>query len=201
LGDGAIDQGAFHEALNLAALYGWPVIYVIENNGYSMGTAIHRHTANHENLVKRGEAYGIKSLEIDGFDVRNVYDQFKPLVDECRDLQRPGFVDLKTYRYQGHSMSDPQKYRTKEEVEDWKGRDSIAALLDHLMNDRKAIDEDGWKAMQKEIKDRCVASVEFAENGTVPDSATELASDVYALPMKNLSPSEDYRHGYKNPLM
>ncbi|MEO1585070.1 MAG: thiamine pyrophosphate-dependent enzyme, partial [Planctomycetota bacterium] len=102
LGDGAIDQGAFHEALNLAAIYSIPVIFIIENNGYSMGTAIHRHTANHENLTARGEAYGIKSIKIDGLDIRHVYDVFKPFADDCRDMQRPGFVDFKTYRYQGH---------------------------------------------------------------------------------------------------
>ncbi|MEM9166609.1 MAG: thiamine pyrophosphate-dependent enzyme, partial [Planctomycetota bacterium] len=136
LGDGAIDQGAFHEALNLAAIYSIPVIYVIENNGYSMGTAIHRHTANHENLTSRGEAYGIKSIKIDGLDIRHVYDVFKPFADDCRDMQRPGFVDFKTYRYQGHSMSDPQKYRTKDEVDEFKNQDSIASLLAHLMNER-----------------------------------------------------------------
>jgi pyruvate dehydrogenase E1 component alpha subunit len=201
LGDGAIDQGAFHEAMNLAALYSLPVIYIIENNGYSMGTAIHRHSANSGNLVARGQAYGIKSVQIDGFDVLNVYNEFKPLADECRDLQRPGFVDLKTYRYQGHSMSDPQKYRTKEEVEEWKGRDSIANLADHLMNVRECLTESEWNAMQDEIRERVKASLSFAEESVNPDVATELASDVYALPMKNLSPNTQYVHGVQNPLM
>ena len=205
LGDGAIDQGAFHEALNLSSLMGLPVIYIIENNGYSMGTAIHRHTANHENLVKRGESYGIKSLKIDGFDVLDVYDQFKPLVDECRDLQRPGFVDLKTYRYQGHSMSDPQKYRTKDEVDDWKNKDSIAALVSHLMTakdegGRGCLTEDEWKSMRSEIADEVKASVEFAENAEVP-GLDELATDVYAYPVKGLSPSTEYTHGARNPLL
>ncbi len=206
LGDGAIDQGAFHEAKNLASLYGIPVIYVIENNGYSMGTAIHRHTANHDRLTMRGEAYGIKSIEIDGLDIRNVYDKMKVLVDECRDLQRPGFVDLKTYRYQGHSMSDPQKYRTKEEVDEFKSQDSIANLLDYLMRDendggRGCITEDEWKAMQKEIKEIVMDALEFAENAADPDPETELTTDTYAYPMKNLSPSDTYSHGAKNPLL
>ncbi len=201
LGDGAIDQGAFHEALNLAALYSLPVIYIIENNGYSMGTAIHRHTANADNLIARGKSYGIESIEIDGFDVRNVYDAFKPLADDCRDMQRPGFVDLKTYRYQGHSMSDPQKYRTKDEVADWKSRDPIASLLHHLMNERECISEDAWSTMEDEIKTVVREAVEAAEAAPIPDVDTELASDVYALPMDNLSPSEDYKHGLKNPLM
>ena len=201
LGDGAIDQGAFHEALNLASLYGLPVIYIIENNGYSMGTAIARHTANSEHLISRGKAYSIKSVEIDGFDILNVYNQFKPLVDECRDLQQPAFVDLKTYRYQGHSMSDPQKYRSKDEVDEWKGKDSIAALLSYLMDDRKAIDEDGWKAMQKAIREQVLAAVDFAEGGTDPDPTDELVTDVYAHPQPRLSPQGDYHHGVKNPLM
>ncbi len=201
LGDGALDQGALHEAQNLASLFGLPVIYVVENNGYSMGTAIGRHTANHERLTSRAAGYGIKGIEIDGFDVLNVYDEFKPLVDECRDLQRPGFVDLKTYRYQGHSMSDPQKYRTKDEVEQWKERDSIAALLSYVMSERGAIDEDGWKSMQQEIKEEVLEAVDFAENAEAPDPATELYSDVLIKPMEGMSPSGAYLHGERNPLI
>ncbi|MEL6796063.1 MAG: pyruvate dehydrogenase (acetyl-transferring) E1 component subunit alpha [Planctomycetota bacterium] len=200
LGDGAIDQGAFHEALNLASIYSLPVIYVIENNGYSMGTAIERHTANHENLISRGESYGIKSIKIDGLDIRHVYDVFKPFADDCRDMQRPGFVDFKTYRYQGHSMSDPQKYRTKDEVDEFKEQDSIASLLAHLMNERNAIDEDGWKAMRKEIAAEVKDAVDFAESAEVPDPS-ELYTDVYANPEPNLSPTATYTHGAKNPLL
>ncbi|GAB4385398.1 MAG: pyruvate dehydrogenase (acetyl-transferring) E1 component subunit alpha [Phycisphaerales bacterium] len=201
LGDGAVDQGAFHEALNLAALYSLPVIYVIENNGYSMGTAIHRHTANHENLYRRGETYGIKSVFIDGFHVRDVYDAFKPLVEECREEQKPAFVDLKTYRYHGHSMSDPQKYRTKDEVDQWKAKDPIAAMAAWLMNERQCLTEKAWGELEDEVRERVKQAMQFAEQSAVPDVDTELASDVYALPMRNLSPSEEYRHGVKNPLI
>lgn len=205
LGDGAIDQGAFHEAKNLASIFGIPVIFIIENNGYSMGTAIDRHTANHDKLTMRGEAYGIKSIEFDGLDIRDVYDNMKPLVDECRDLQRPAFVDLKTYRYQGHSMSDPQKYRSKDEVEEFKGKDSIANLASHLMTDkddggRGCVTEDDWKAMQKEIKGIVMDAVKFAEEAPEPD-LSELNTDTYAYPMPGLSPHEEYRHGAKNPLL
>ncbi|MFI4892262.1 MAG: pyruvate dehydrogenase (acetyl-transferring) E1 component subunit alpha [Phycisphaerales bacterium JB058] len=200
LGDGAIDQGAFFEAMNLAVLYSLPVIYIIENNGYSMGTAIHRHSANSENLLARGEAFGITSVKIDGLDILNVYDQFKPLVDECRDMQRPAFVDFKTYRYQGHSMSDPQKYRTKDEVDQFKQKDSIANLLDHCMNDRNCIDEDSWKSMRKEIADIVREAVQFSENAADPDPS-ELYTDVYANPQPNLSPTATYAHGKKNPLL
>ncbi|PHQ81639.1 MAG: pyruvate dehydrogenase (acetyl-transferring) E1 component subunit alpha [Phycisphaera sp.] len=200
LGDGAIDQGAFFEAMNLAALYSLPVIYVIENNGYSMGTAINRHSANSDNLLLRGQAFGMKAVKIDGLDILNVYDQFKPLVDECRDLQRPAFVDFKTYRYQGHSMSDPQKYRTKAEVDAFKEKDSIANLLGHLMDERECIDEDSWKAMRKELAVIVREAVDFAENAPEPDPS-ELFTDVYANPMPNLSPTADYGHGAKNPLL
>jgi pyruvate dehydrogenase E1 component alpha subunit len=98
-------------------------------------------------------------------------------------------------------MSDPQKYRTKDEVEAFKAKDSIAALLSHLMGERRAIDEAGWEAMQGQIRERCLAAVEYAEKAAVPDVAAELTSDVYALPMKNLSPQVEYRHGARNALL
>lgn len=206
LGDGAIDQGAFHEALNMASLFGLPVIYIIENNGYSMGTAIHRHTANSKDLIARGKSYGIKSIEIDGFDVLNVYDEFKPFADECRDLQRPGFVDLKTYRYMGHSLSDPQKYRTRDEVDEWKEKDSIAALAAHLLaseadGGRGCLTPTGWKEMRKEIAEVVRDSVEYAEQAADPDVEAELYSDVYINPLPQSSPIQDFRHGEKNPLL
>ncbi|MCB9845452.1 MAG: pyruvate dehydrogenase (acetyl-transferring) E1 component subunit alpha [Phycisphaeraceae bacterium] len=206
LGDGALDQGAFHEAQNLASLLGLAVIYVVENNGYSMGTAIHRHTANHEHLVLRAKGYAIEGIEVDGFDVLNVYDQVKPLVDRCREDQRPGFIDLKTYRYQGHSMSDPQKYRTKDEVESYKERDSIAALASLLMRDeseggRACLSEDQWKQMQSDIRDEVLDAVKFAEEAPEPDVAAELYSDVFVNPQPNLSPIRDYAIGARNPLL
>jgi len=206
LGDGALDQGAFHEALNLASLFSLPVIYVIENNGYSMGTSIQRHTANHENLISRGESYGIRSVGIDGFDVINVYGEFKPLVDWCREAQKPAFVDLKTYRYQGHSMSDPQKYRSKDEVEKWRDRDSIDALAHELMTPksgggRGALGEDDWKAMQKEIREFVRDAVQFAEQAEEPDVEAELYSDVVINPVPGMSPIRDYVRGAPNPLL
>jgi len=200
LGDGALDQGAFHEAQNLASLWDLPVIYILENNGYSMGTAIARHTANSDNLEDRAKGYGIKSITIDGLDILHVYDELKPFFDDCRDKQRPGFVNFKTYRYQGHSMSDPQKYRTKDEVDSFKEKDSIANLLSYLMSEREAIDEDGWKQMRTEIADIVRESVQFAEEAADPDPS-ELFTDVYANPQPNLSPTAKYHHGEKNPLL
>ena len=207
LGDGALNQGALHEAMNLAGLWNLPCIIIVENNGYSMGTAIHRGTTMADDLTKKGEAYGIRSAIIDGFDILELYDEFKPLVDWCRENQKPAFVDLKTYRYLGHSMSDPQKYRTKDEVEQFKSKDSIDRLASHLMTERKGPDgkpvlsEQAFMDIQSEVKEVVRRAMEFAENSPVPDPATELYSDVMHNPMANMSPLGEYVHGVKNPLL
>lgn len=207
LGDGALNQGVFHEALNLAGLYSSPVIYIVENNGYSMGTSIERGTTMAHDLSVKAAAYGIDFIEIDGMDVCEIYDRFKPFADDLRERQRPGFVDLKTYRYQGHSMSDPQKYRTKEEVAKFQERDSIDRLAHMLMTKeagaawRGSLSEDDYKQMQKEVREEVRAAIDAAEKAEAPDPATELYSDVYANPQPNLSPIGEYRHGVRNPLM
>lgn len=200
LGDGALNQGALHEAMNLAGLWSIPVIYVVENNRYSMGTAIERGTTMAHDLTAKARAYGIEGVQIDGMDVRNVYDRFKPLADRCREQQRPAFVDLLTYRYQGHSMSDPQKYRAKDEVELFRQRDSIALLEQHLLHERRALSEADVDAIVHECKALAQDSVEFAEQSPAPD-AGELYSDVYVNIQPDLSPSGPYVHGAKNPLL
>ncbi len=208
LGDGALNQGAFHEAQNLAGLLDTPVIYIVENNGYSMGTHIERGTTMAHNLAAKAAGYGIEALTIGkgirgakALDILEIYDQLKPFVDECREKSRPGFVDLHTYRYQGHSMSDPQKYRSKDEVESIKDRDSIAMLAAHLMNERECLTEDDYKAMQDDVKARVREAVKFAEESPIPEVEPELYADVYANPQKNLSPIRDYTQGAKNPLL
>ncbi len=201
LGDGALNQGALHEAMNLAGLLSIPVIYIVENNGYSMGTSIQRGTTMAHDLGAKAAAYGIDFLEVDGFDVIDLYDGFKPFADACREKQRPGFVDLKTYRYQGHSMSDPQKYRTKEEVSQFQEKDSIDRLAHLLLNERGTLGEDEYKAMQKEIKEIVKESIKFSESSPDPDVEAELYSDVYANIEPNLSPTRDYNHGAKNDLL
>jgi len=212
LGDGALNQGAFHEALNLAGLYSLPVVYIVENNGYSMGTSIERGTTMAHDLSVKAKAYGIEFREIDGMDVCDLYDQFKPFVDILREEQRPGFVDLKTYRYQGHSMSDPQKYRTKEEVAEYQSRDSIERLAARLMTPkgeqtkwgapgRGAMTMDDFERMQAEVREVVKESVRFAEESPAPDPERELYSDVYVNPQPNLSPSGEYVRGEKNPLL
>jgi pyruvate dehydrogenase E1 component alpha subunit len=201
LGDGALNQGALHEAMNLAGLWDLPVIYVVENNGYSMGTAIERGTTMAHDLRKKADAYGIRGESIDGFNVLELYDRFKPLVDWCRTNQKPGFVDLKTYRYLGHSMSDPQKYRTKEEVEQYKSKDSIDALAHHLLSERKCLSEARYQGIQEELREIVREAIEFAEASPVPDPEAELYTDVLVNPMPNMSPIRDYTHGVKNPLL
>jgi len=207
LGDGALNQGVLHESMNLAGLFDIPVIYIVENNGYSMGTAIARGTTMAHDLTKKAEAYGMRGEIIDGFDVIDLYDSFKPLVDWCRENQKPAFVDLKTYRYLGHSMSDPQKYRTKDEVEQFKGKDSIDRLAHQLMSERKGKDgapiltEAQFTELQASVKEQVRVGMEFAENSPVPDVDAELYSDVYLNPQPNLSPMRDYVHGAKNPLL
>ncbi len=206
LGDGALNQGALHEAMNLAGLWDIPVIYIVENNGYSMGTAIHRGTTMAHDLTKKAEAYGMLGAIIDGFDVIDLYDHFKPIVDWCREHQKPAFIDLKTYRYLGHSMSDPQKYRTKEEVDQFKGKDSIDRMTHVLMNERKAKDgkpllsEAQFMDIQTEVKDIVKKAMDFAENSPVPEMS-ELFTDVMMNPQANMSPTAVYTHGAKNPLL
>ncbi len=207
LGDGALNQGALHEAMNLAGLLGLPVIYIVENNGYSMGTSIARGTTMADDLTKKADAYGIDGYIIDGFDILDLYNDFKPVVDRAREQQRPAFVDLKTYRYFGHSMSDPQKYRTKDEVEQYKSQDSIDRLAAYLLNERKnsdgkpALSEQDFTAMQQDIRTVVKEAIDFAEASPEPDPDKELYSDVLVNPQPNMSPIRDYHEGAKNPLL
>jgi pyruvate dehydrogenase E1 component alpha subunit len=207
LGDGALNQGALHEAMNLAGLWSLPVIYIVENNRYSMGTSIERGTTMAKNLLAKSDAYGIDGLVIDdeeGMNILRLYDKFKPFADRCREQQRPGFVDLHTYRYQGHSMSDPQKYRTKEEVDKVKEGDSIDRLAKHLMNGDGArhgeMSETEFLDLQKQVKAEVAEAMKFAEASQVP-APEELFADVYANIQPNLSPSARYITGEKNPLL
>lgn len=178
LGDGALNQGIFHEAMNLAGLFDLPVIYIVENNGYSMGTAISRGTTMGHNISVKADAYGIESAVIDGMDVLNVYDGMKPIVDRCRETSRPAFVDMRTYRYKGHSMSDPRKYRTKEEEHKYEADDPIDKLAKRLIED-SAITQEAYDAMVKEVRKEVRDAMKWAENSPEPPLG-ELYKDVYA---------------------
>lgn len=176
-GDGAIHQGAFHESLNLAAIWKLPVVYICENNQYGMGTSVER-ISSVQDLYLKGHAYNIPSKQINGMDVIEVYEELRDALKVAKEQNQPSFIEIKTYRYKGHSMSDPAKYRTKEETEAFLQQDPIL-LLQSRMIEAKLITEEEVKALDKDAKDIVLKAVEFAETSPEPDSA-EIYNDVYA---------------------
>ncbi|MFO1036584.1 MAG: pyruvate dehydrogenase (acetyl-transferring) E1 component subunit alpha [Geminicoccaceae bacterium] len=177
-GDGAVNQGQVYEAFNMAALWKLPVLFVIENNRYAMGTSESRHAAVPE-LFKRGEAYGIPGREVDGMDVLAVNAAASESVAYVRGGHGPMILEALTYRYRGHSMSDPAKYRTKEEVQEMRERhDPIEGLKAMLIAD-KAATEDELKQIDKDIRDICNEAARFAQDSPEPDPS-ELWTDVLA---------------------
>lgn len=175
-GDGAANQGQVYEAFNMASLWKLPVVYVIENNMYAMGTSVERHASETE-LFKRGISFEIEGMEVDGMDVLKVREAGMKAVKHARSGKGPFILEMKTYRYRGHSMSDPAKYRKREEVDDIRSHhDPIEGLKGQLLADKLAT-EDDLKAIDKEIKDRVAQSVEFAQTSPEPDPK-ELWTDV-----------------------
>ena len=177
-GDGAANQGQVYETFNMAALWKLPVIFVIENNQYAMGTAQERSTSSPE-IYTRGEAFGIKGEAVDGMDVIAVKTAGDKAADYCRAGKGPYILEIKTYRYRGHSMSDPAKYRTREEVQKMRAqRDPIEAVRTLLISEKHATDEE-IKTIDKEIKEIINACAEYAKDS--PEvSAGELWTDIYA---------------------
>lgn len=176
MGDGAVRQGAFHEALNLGMTWKLPVIYVIENNNYAMGTSVER-TSNVTELYKLGSAFEMPSWAVDGMDVMAVYENMKKAVKHVKGGNGPVLLEIETYRYQGHSMSDPAKYRTKEELASYKDQDPIAKIK-HYILEHEIAEESALDAIDVKLKDIVQKSVEFAEESPYPD-ASELYQDVY----------------------
>jgi len=177
-GDGAANQGQVYETYNMAELWDLPIIFVIENNGYAMGTSVKRSTKS-TTLFGRGLAYGIPGEQVDGMDVLAVKEAGEKAVAHCRAGKGPYILEMMTYRYRGHSMSDPAKYRTREEVEKIKTeKDAIEHVRDLLLNAGLA-SEDDLKAIDKNIKDIVNASAEFAKDSPEPD-VSELFTDIYA---------------------
>ncbi len=175
LGDGAVNQGQVYEAFNMAKLWNLPVIYAIENNQYAMGTSIKRSSAE-PLLYRRGEAHRIPGFQVDGMDVLAVRGAAQVALDWVRGGKGPIIVELLTYRYRGHSMSDPARYRTREEVQDVREhRDPIL----HAERDLEAlgVKEEVLKAIDKEIKDVVVEAAKFAEDAPEP-APSELYTDV-----------------------
>ncbi|CUH81657.1 Acetoin:2,6-dichlorophenolindophenol oxidoreductase subunit alpha [Tritonibacter multivorans] len=177
-GDGAANQGQVYETYNMAQLWELPVVFVIENNQYAMGTSVARSTKSPA-LWKRGEAYGIKGEEVDGMNVLSVKEAGERAVAHCRAGKGPYILEVKTYRYRGHSMSDPAKYRTRDEVQKMRDeRDPIEQVRDMLLTGKHAT-EDDLKAIDKEIKEIVNESAEFAKTSPEP-ALEELWTDIYA---------------------
>ncbi|TAE40468.1 MAG: pyruvate dehydrogenase (acetyl-transferring) E1 component subunit alpha [Runella slithyformis] len=175
-GDGAVRQGALHEAFNMAMTWKLPVIFVVENNGYAMGTSVER-SSNVRELYTIGEGYDMPSEPVDGMDVEAVHEAVSRAAARARAGEGPTFLEFKTYRYRGHSMSDPQKYRTKEEVEEYKKRDPIEMVKDTMLENGIATEEE-LAAIDAQIKVMVEESVQFAENSPWP-AAEEAFTDNY----------------------
>jgi pyruvate dehydrogenase E1 component alpha subunit len=175
-GDGAANQGQVYESFNMAQLWKLPVIYVIENNKYGMGTSVERHTSNTE-LYQRGKAHGIPGLKVNGMDVQEVKEAGAKALEHCRTGKGPYILEMETYRYRGHSMSDPAKYRTKEEVTKMRRESDPIDNLRGLLLDNKLIDEDKLKEMDREIKSLVMASADYAQQSPEPDPS-ELYTDI-----------------------
>ncbi|MEM8867640.1 MAG: pyruvate dehydrogenase (acetyl-transferring) E1 component subunit alpha [Verrucomicrobiota bacterium] len=179
LGDGAVNQGAFLETLNLAALWDLPVIFVIENNGYSMGTSLERSSAQ-QNLAHRGDGFGIEWEVCDGHDVFEVREVANRAMVRAREEMKPFILEIRTYRYRGHSVADANhmKYRTKEEIEEYKKtKDPINVLKEQLLKDGTLTDELAQQ-MNREVKLEAEASVKFAEDSPYAPKS-EIQTDVY----------------------
>lgn len=177
LGDGAVNQGQVYESFNMAKLWNLPVVYVIENNQYAMGTAVKRSTSTVE-LYKRGESFGIPGVQVDGMDVVKVREAALKAIEHIKAGNGPIILEMKTYRYRGHSMSDPAKYRSKEELEEYKTKhDPIERLRAELVKNYKATEAD-FKKIEGKIKEQIKEVEDFAKNSPEPDEA-ELFTDIY----------------------
>ncbi len=176
MGDGAVRQGALHEAFNMAMLWKLPVVFICENNNYAMGTSVER-TTNVLDISKIALGYDMPSEQVDGMSCEAVHESMKRTADRARKGEGPTFVELKTYRYRGHSMSDPAKYRTKEEVEDYKKVDPIEVVKETILKE-KYLSQKQLDQIEEDIEKDVQEAVEFAENSPFPD-ASELYTDVY----------------------
>ena len=165
-GHGAINQGAFHEALNLAALYKLPIIFICENNLFAMGTSVERSTSLKQ-IVDRAEGYDIPATVADGMNFREVRDKIAEIVVSIRKDPHPAFIEARTYRYRGHSMSDPASYRTKDQLEKYRLDDPITRLRAQLSREGKLTNEK-FDELDKRAKETALASVKFAEESPEP---------------------------------
>lgn len=199
LGDGAVNQGAFHESLNLAALFGLPVIYIIENNGYSMGTSQCRSSSYGECLAQRAEGYGMAWEKLNGEDIYEVRARVQVAMERAHNECKPTLLEISTYRYYGHSVADAnhKKYRTKEEIERYeREHDPIIIMRDKLIKDGY-LTEDEAKAIDKEAFAEAEASGVFAEESPFPDPS-EIFDDVYWEVDNNTEAGSTGRHFFND---
>jgi pyruvate dehydrogenase E1 component alpha subunit len=175
-GDGAARQGMLHEVFNLAMLWKLPVVFICENNNYAMGTSVER-TSNVVDIYKLADAYEMPADSIDGMSAEAVHDAVTRAVKRARQGDGPTLLEIKTYRYKGHSISDPQKYRTKEEVDEYKQRDPIQQVLQTILTKKYATQEE-IDVINKRVNDTVAGSVKFAEESPWPDDS-EVLKDVY----------------------
>ena len=179
LGDAAANQGVFYECLNMAALWKLPLVLVVENNGYGMGTAVARASAQTD-FHRRGEGLGVSGVAVDGMDAVLVRECAEAAIASAR-AGTPTIVEARTYRYRGHSMADPATYRTKEELEDYRKRDPILSLKDKLEQEGAYTDE-AFKRLEARVKAEVDDAVKFADDSPLPDNG-ELVTDIYAQPI------------------
>lgn len=175
-GDGAVNEGAFHEALNVSALWGLPVVFVIENNRYGMGTSIDR-ASSVKDLYQRGSAYGIPRSDVDGMDLLAVRQALGEAIERARTEKRPTLLEAETYRFRGHSMSDPGKYRTRAEVEEMMNHDPVLRFAKHVRQTH-SVPEADLAAMDEDVIAQVDEAVRFAEASPWPNPET-LFEDVY----------------------
>lgn len=176
-GDGAIHQGAFHESMNLAKIWKLPIIFICENNQFGMGTRFDR-VSSVENFSQMGASYGIPGKQVDGMNVLSVYDDVSEAVNRARKNGEASFLEARTYRYKGHSMSDPGTYRSREEIEDYKKQDPLLIMKVYL-DEKNLLSEEEYKKMDQDCRRICDDAAEFSEKSPEP-SLESLYKDVYA---------------------
>jgi len=176
-GDGATNIGYFHESLNLAGVWDLPVLWICENNQYGMGTIVERASAVPQ-MIDKAPAYGMKGEQVNGMDVIEVYEAVQKALKKIRDGEGPQFLEMLTYRFEGHSMGDPLRYRTKEEVEKWRDDDPIGILERHLLNEEK-VDKEELEKIDAAVEQELEEAVKFAEESPLPEPAA-LFENIYA---------------------
>jgi pyruvate dehydrogenase E1 component alpha subunit len=177
-GDGAANQGQVYESFNMAKLWKLPVVYIIENNRYGMGTSIER-ASSQTNLARRGASFDIPGEQVDGMDVRMTYDAAKRAIEYARTGQGPYIIEMMTYRYRGHSMSDPAKYRSRDEVATMRAEHDPIEQVKSRILEKKYATEESLKAVETEVRAIVTEAADYATADAEPDAA-ELWTDVYA---------------------